>query len=166
MLEITMEQSTIDAGAEAAHYLGMMFEFASGDTEQVISQNDIPLAVKHFAMLRDAVNDLAAKVSSLQKIVDALSYELLPTMFVNQDVQTINVTGVGRATTNVRWSASMPDKQRGMQWLRETGNEGLIITTVNAQTLGAFAKTEALAGRPLPNDAFKVTAKSYISVTG
>ena len=59
----------------------------------------------------------------------------------------------------------MPDKSAGMDWLRVTGNEGLIIETVNAQTLAAFAKTQALAGSPLPDDTFTVGVAPYTSIT-
>ena len=55
----------------------------------------------------------------------------------------------------------MPDKQAGMDWLRTTGNDGLIIETVNAQTLAAFAKTQALAGSPLPDQVFEVGVAPY-----
>jgi hypothetical protein len=41
----------------------------------------------------------------------------------------------------------------------------LIIETVNAQTLGAFAKAETLAGRPLPDHLFKVGTAPFISIT-
>ena len=68
-------------------------------------------------------------------------------------------------TVNQRWVASMPDKSTGMDWLRVTGNEGLIIETVNAQTLAAFAKTQALAGSPLPEDVFTVGVAPYTSIT-
>ena len=56
----------------------------------------------------------------------------------------------------------MLDKDKGMAWLRETGNGGLIIPTVNAGTLSSFAKGETLAGHPLPSDIFKIgTAQAY-----
>jgi hypothetical protein len=59
----------------------------------------------------------------------------------------------------------MKDKTQGMDWLRETGNEGLIIATVNASTLAAFAKTQAIAGDPLPDAVFDVGVAPYTSIT-
>jgi len=153
------------AALDAGEALDDLFKFAEIETGKAIENNDIPLAVQYFDNLRNEVQILEEKVTRLQKCVNTLSYELLPTMFTNQGVRTITVRDVGRVTVNVRWNASMPDKQRGMEWLRKTGNEGLIIETVNAQTLGAFARTEALAGRPLPEDSFKVSAAPYISIT-
>jgi hypothetical protein len=80
-------------------------------------------------------------------------------------VKTITLPDIGRVTVNVRWSASMLNKERGMEWLRETGNDGLIITTVNAQTLSSFAKEMALEGMPLPEELFKVGTAQHISIT-
>jgi len=64
-----------------------------------------------------------------------------------------------------RWSAKILDKVKAFAWLRSTGNEGLILETVNAQTLGAFAKGEVIKGNPLPDDIFQVTASPYTSIT-
>ena len=105
------------------------------------------------------------KLTKLENEVNDLSYNLIPTMFDAQDVKTIKIDDVGRVTVNQRWVASMPDKQAGMDWLRTTGNDGLIIETVNAQTLAAFAKTQALAGSPLPDEVFEVGVAPYVSIT-
>ena len=53
-----------------------------------------------------------------------------------------------------------------MDWLRSTGNSGLIIETVNNHTLSfTFAQAETLAGHPLPEDLFKVGTAQYVSLT-
>jgi hypothetical protein len=153
----------------AADYAGQkldsLLERATQDTNEVVEHNDIPSAVAYFAELRDTVKALSEKMAALQKHVEGLSYELLPTMFQNQNVKTIKIKDVGRVSINDRWSASMLSKERGLDWLRGSGNEGLIIETVNAQTLGAFAKDEVKAGRSLPDDIFKVSATPYVSIT-
>jgi hypothetical protein len=41
----------------------------------------------------------------------------------------------------------------------------MIQETVHPQTLGAFAREETAAGRPLPAEIFRVTAQPYISIT-
>ena len=115
--------------------------------------------------MSDLIDEIAKKTAALKKHIDSLSYEILPTMFGNQNVKTIKIDDVGRVTVNVRWSASMIDKQASMEWLRTSGNEGLIIETVNAQTLGAFAKAETVAGKPLPDHLFKVSTAQHISIT-
>jgi len=159
-----MNFDTETAAQYAAEKLDSMLERAERDTAAAIGGNDIPTAVGHFAKLRDAVRGLQDKMTLLQKHIDMMSQELLPTLFGNQDVKTIKIDNIGTVTINDRWTASMPDRAKGMEWLRETGNEGLIIETVSAQTLGAFAKELALKGDPLPGEVFKVTAVPYVSI--
>jgi hypothetical protein len=84
---------------------------------------------------------------------------------MNQNIKTITIPDLGRCTVNVRWNAIMPDKEAGMQWLRNTGNDGLIIETVNAMTLSSFAKDMALNGMPLPEEVFRVSTAQHISIT-
>ena len=86
-------------------------------------------------------------------------------MFQNQGVKTIKLDDGKRVTVNVRWSASTVDMQKAMEWMRQTGNDGLIIETINARTLTSFAKAETLAGRPLPEELFNVGTAQHISVT-
>lgn len=160
-----MQFDTETAAVYAGMKLDSLFERATRDTSAVIERNDIPTAVTYFAELRDTVKQLAEKVSALQKHVDELSQQQLPTMFQNQNVKTIKVDNVGRVSINDRWSASMLNKERALGWLRGSGNDGLIIETVNAQTLGAFAKEETMAGRSLPDDIFRVSATPYTSIT-
>ena len=160
-----MKFDTKTAAGYAADKLDSLLERAQRDTTEVVQTNDIPTTVAHYAALQDTVDDLKKKLSALQKHVDALSYEVLPTMFSNQDVKTIKLDNVGRVTVNVRWTASMLNKEKGMEWLKTSGNEGLVIETVNAMTLAAFAKSETLAGRPLPDFLFKVGTAQHMSIT-
>ena len=160
-----MQDDTHAAAGSAADTLDAFFDRATRDTQDIVAHNDIPTAVTHFAELRDMVDLVAEKVSALEAHVRLLSYELLPTMMDNQNVKTIKLENIGRVTVNVRWSAMMLNKDQGMQWLRETGNEGLIQETVNAMTLSSFAKAETLAGKPLPEKLFKVGTAQHISIT-
>lgn len=160
-----MKFDTNLAAGYAADKLDSLLERAQRDTTEVVQTNDIPKTVEHFAALQNTVDDLAKKISALKKHVDSLSYEILPTMFGNQNVKTIKLDDIGRVTVNVRWTASMLNKERGMEWLRTSGNEGLIIETVNAMTLASFAKTETLAGKPLPDHLFRVGTAQHMSIT-
>ena len=160
-----MKFDTNLAAGYAADKLDSLLERAQRDTTEVVQTKDIPKTVEHFAALQNTVDDLAKKISALKKHVDSLSYEILPTMFGNQNVKTIKLDDIGRVTVNVRWTASMLNKERGMEWLRTSGNEGLIIETVNAMTLASFAKTETLAGKPLPDHLFRVGTAQHMSIT-
>ena len=160
-----MKFDTKTAAGYAADKLDNLLERAERDTNEIVASNDIPTTVTHYAQLRNVVDDLAKKVSALKKHLDSLDYEILPTMMQNQNVKTITLPDVGRVTVNVRWTASMLNKEKSMEWLRTSGNEGLLIETVNAMTLAAFAKAETLAGRPLPDFLFKVGTAQHISIT-
>ena len=160
-----MEYDTSLAAQYAGTKLDSLINRAHRDTMELVEKADIPLIVKHFAALRTEYRALKDKITKLETEVNDLSYNLIPTMFDAQDVKTIKIDDVGRVTVNQKWAASMPDKEVGMDWLRVTGNEGLIIETVNAQTLAAFAKTQALAGSPLPEEVFTVGVAPYTSIT-
>ena len=160
-----MQFDTKTAAGYAADKLDSLLERATRDTNEVVQTDDISTTVAHYAALRDTVDDLKAKVNALQKHVDSLSYEIIPTLFMNHNVKTITVNDVGRVSINVRWTASMLDKTKGLEWLRTSGNEGVIQETVNAMTLASFAKTETLAGKPLPEHIFKVGTAQHVSIT-
>lgn len=160
-----MDFDTTLSAQYAGTKLDSLVNRAHRDTLKLVDEGDIPSIVKHFAALRTEYRALKDKIEKLEAEVNDLSYNIVPTMFANQGVKTLKLDDVGRVTVNQRWVASMPDKQVGMDWLRTTGNDGLVIETVNAQTLAAFAKTQALAGAPLPDDVFTVGVAPYISIT-
>jgi hypothetical protein len=161
-----MRPETKAIGDAAIARLETLLAKSEQDTVEVIGRNSIPDAVVHFDAYRELVRALQERMTALQKHVDMLSYELLPTMFVNQDVKSINVDNVGLVTIKVRWSAKMLNRARAFEWLRSTGNEGLIIETVNAQTLGAFARVQTETGKPLPSEIFQVSSAPHVSITG
>lgn len=160
-----MRFDTITAATYAAQKLDSLLERASRDTETVIVEGDIVQAVVYFAELRDKIKGLQTQVSALQKHIDSISQDLLPTMFQNQNVKTIKVDNVGRVTVADRWSCSILKPDDAFEFLRKSGNGGMIKPTVHPMTMGAHAKDENVAGRPLPEDLFKVTATPYTSIT-
>jgi hypothetical protein len=160
-----MRDETKVIGDCAVVRLNKLLAEIKADTAQVSQTNDIPATVVHYAYLRNLYDALKACVSALDEHVDSLSYQILPMMMGNQNVQTITLPDVGRVSINVRWSAKMLNKDKGMEWMRQTGNDGLIIETVNSSTLTSFAQAETLAGRPLPEDLFKVGTYQYVSLT-
>lgn len=144
--------------------LNRLLYLIEADTAQIVQTNDIPAIVTHFADVRELHRSLKERISALGEHVNGLSYDTIPTIFTNQNIKTINVVGLGAVTISVRWNATMLNKEKGMEWLRETGNSGLILETVNAQTLGSFAKEETLAGKPLPDNLFKVGTSQLVSI--
>jgi hypothetical protein len=160
-----MKFDTATAADYAGKKLDCLLERATRDTAEAVEHGNIPEAVTYFSELRDTIKDLQTRMSALQSHIDSLSQELIPTMFMNQSVKTIKVENIGRVTINDRWSAKMLNKDACMSWLRGSGNSGLIIETVNSQTLGAFGKNLAMEGKPLPQELFQVGATPYTSIT-
>ena len=72
------------------------------ETTEVVQQGDIPSIAIHFSAFRELTRSLKARVAALEKHVDSLSYEIMPTLFTNANVKTINVIGLGTVTINVR----------------------------------------------------------------
>ena len=155
-----MKQETQVIGDCAVTRLDKLLHDIEQETQAVVQQNDIQTAITHYAAFRDLLDSLKERTSALERHAQSLSYQTLPTMFTNQNVKTINVVGVGRVTINVRWNATMHDKEQGMEWLRATGNGGLIIETVNAGTLTSFARAEALRVTRCPKRSLKSEPRS------
>ena len=160
-----MEYDTSLSAEYVAGNLDKLIERAHRDSLALVDKGEIAPLVTHFAALRSEYDNLKDKLDSLEAEVKDLSYNLIPAAFDSQQVKTINIKGVGRVTVNVRWVASMVAKVRGLEWLRSTGNDGIIIETVNAQTLASFAKEKALAGEPLPEEIFTVAQANHTSIT-
>jgi hypothetical protein len=107
------------------------------------------------------LKEIAADVNSL---ADHLSMDLVPGAMQAAGFTTVNHE-VGRVTIGTRISASMVEKDAAMQWLRDHELGSLIQETVNANTLGAQARSMIEAGEELPVDLFKTTVKPYTSIT-
>jgi hypothetical protein len=134
------------------------------DTDEVISQDHIAV-IKHYDQLRHLTAKIKESREALEQIEMKLSREQVPEALRAHNIRSITVEGVGRVSLGTRWSASMPDKEAGFDWLRNNGHGGIIIETVNAQTLGALAKDLATDGIELPTDTFHTNVMTYTSIT-
>jgi hypothetical protein len=160
-----MKDATKVIGDCAVNRLDTLLADIQAETAEIVVKGDLPQTVVHYAYIRELTDSLKRRTSALEKHCEGLSYETLPTMMTNANVKTINMPDIGRVTVVVRWTAKMLDKVKSMEWLRTSGNEGIIQETVNANTLGAFAKAETLAGKPLPDHLFQVGTAQHISIT-
>jgi hypothetical protein len=121
--------------------------------------------IKHYDQLRQATALIKESREALNQIEEKLSREQVPDLLRSHHIKTITVEGVGRVSIGTRWSASMPDKEAGFEWLRGNGHGGVIQETVNAQTLGALAKELNNDGTELPAPTFTTNIMSYTSIT-
>jgi hypothetical protein len=135
------------------------------ETNEVVSTNDHVKVIKHYDQLRLANALIKESREALGKIEERLSREQIPDVMRAANIRSTTIEGVGRVSLGRRWSASMTDKQEGFNWLRSTGNGGVIQETVNAQTLGALAKELNENGVELPAPIFTTSIMTYTSIT-
>jgi hypothetical protein len=135
------------------------------ETDNVVASGDHIQIIKHYDQLRQANALIKESREALGQIEEKLSREQVPDALRAHNVRTITIEGVGRVSLGTRWSATMPDKESGFDWLRHNGHGGVIIETVNAQTLGALAKELNSEGVELPQPTFTTNIMTYTSIT-
>ena len=135
------------------------------ETKGVVESTDHIAIIKHYDSLRQATALIKESREALQQMEEKLSREQVPEALRAHNIRSITVEGVGRVSLGTRWSASMPDKQAGFEWLRANEHGGVIQETVNAQTLGALAKELNEEGMELPKPTFITNVMSYTSIT-
>jgi hypothetical protein len=134
-------------------------------TAEIVSTNDHIAIIKHYDSLRTINALIKESREALDQIETKMSREYVPDALRAHQIRTITVEGVGRVSLGTRWSASMPDKEAGFEWLRANDHGGVIQETVNAQTLGALAKELNSEGVELPQPTFTTNIMTYTSIT-
>lgn len=160
MYDATLSQLQI-----ALEELRVAQKLVEEDTVKVIASNDHIELVRHYARLRGINELIGVARKSLAIIEDRLSHTEIPDIFREHGLKTITLEDVGRVSIGHRWSCSMIDKAIGMNYLREQGDGGLIIETVNSSTLAAHAKNLNEQGKDLPQDKFTTSIMPYTSIT-
>ena len=117
---------------------------------------DIAKAYFHLKQGYDAI-DLQRK--RIYHVVDMLNKHLIPTQLEKNELDMIRVPEIERSfSPRLQISASLIDKEKGFEWLRETGKEDLIQETVNSSTLASFVRNMILEeGIDPPEDIVKVS---------
>jgi len=136
------------------------------DTKQILAKADIVAIIHHFNDLRLANEEIKIVRNQLEIVENRLSHSEIPDRFKQIGIKNLTIDDVGRVTIGHRWGCSIIDKQVGFNWLREEGHGGIIIETVNASTLAAFAKNMMdTEGKSLPPDKFVTSINPYTSIT-
>jgi len=160
-----MNPSTLDAFIIICTQLQGITGAIRGQTNEVVASNDHIEIIRHYDQLRQVTALIKESREALEQIEMKLSREQVPEALRSQNIRSITVEGVGRVTLGTRWSASMPDKEAGFEWLRANEHGGVIQETVNAQTLGALAKELSAEGTELPAPTFTTNIMTYTSIT-
>ena len=151
--------------AEVCAFLSKLAGDIRDQTDASVTGGDHIAIIKHYNDLRMATALIKESREALAQIEEKLSREQVPEVMRAHNIRTITVEGVGRVSLGTRWSASMPDKAAGFDWLRGNGHGGVIQETVNAQTLGALAKEMNEDGTELPSPTFTTNIMTYTSIT-
>lgn len=106
------------------------------------------------------LHDAAKKIiTRLYHVSNSYDKGIFPAQLEKRDLDMVRVPELGRSfSIRTNTSASMLDKPKAFEWLRDNGHEDMIQETVNAGTLASFARSLQLdEGIDLPDDIFKVT---------
>lgn len=144
---------------------------ANGNLTQRIDElrkgGHLPPVLKFFYHVQAIYEQLDETRKAIYAQLEGMSRNVIPEMMSEQGIKTISLEDIGyRFTVNARLSASIADKAKGYDWLREHGHGDLIQETVNSSSLSAFAKSFiAEKGQDLPPEIFKVSTMRFTSCT-
>ncbi len=160
-----MKTETLAELEQLCHRLVVLTETVRNETAEAIATNDPVQVIKHYDKVRLATASIKEAREALAKIEENLSREQVPSVMRAHNIKSTTIEGVGRVSLGTRWSASIPEKQAGFEWLRANAHGGVIQETVNAQTLGALAKELNEEGLELPAPTFTTNIMTYTSIT-
>lgn len=121
---------------------------------------------KNFFYVKEEYDRMEKARKRIYAVKDTLDKFLLPNVLEANGTDMIRVPEIARSfSIRMMSSASMLDKERGFEWLREQGHGDLIQETVNAGTLSSFFRNLLLEeGIEPPDDIFKVSTYKSMSV--
>lgn len=166
-----MHQKTLEYLEKGVAQLDRIVKLIREETDQVVASGDHIEIIKHFNHVRQANELVKEGRKSLDNMSDHLSRVVVPDTVKDLKERTgekppFNIDGVGRVSVSYRFSCSMIDKDKGIEWLRSEGHGGIVQETVNSSTLASFAKNLLeVDGIELPDDKFKISTSPYTSIT-
>ena len=123
-------------------------------------------AATYYVQFREIFDYLDTVRDKWAAVKEELSVKILPDIFERSKVaQSLTLKSGTRVTILYKTMASMKDKEKAMQWLRDNNMGDLIQPTVNASTLASAAKHMAEENQSLPEEFFTTTIKPTTSVT-
>ena len=96
----------------------------------------------YFVNLKAAYDALEKKRKEIYHALDRINKGVIPERLAEIGTDKVRVPELGMSFYILtKLSASLIDKEKGMEWLRENGGEDLINDTVNASSLSGFVKS-------------------------
>ncbi len=136
-------------------------------TQELFDQNKTGELAPHlvnYQQIKDAYDALDKARKALYHVIDLQNKGVLPERFAALEIDKVRVPQIGRSFYPlVKMSASFVDRDKGYEWLRSVGMEGLITETVNSSALTAHVKDMIdNHGIEPPDDIVKVNTYSTI----
>ena len=129
-----------------------------------LDKTDIPTLCKSYKLLHDNIKTLETVCEILSKLGTKLSHEIIPAAIESNGFDSVTVGGFVYSI-GVRTFASLPDQDKGFEWLRNNGYEMLIKENVNSRTLsGAMKEYVEEKGLNPPEDIVKIHRQQYTSI--
>lgn len=113
----------------------------------------IPSLGKELAEIKKKLEQLNEEMEPLKKREYVIEKTLLPELMMDQDIQSVNIEGVGGIYKKVDAFVNVKKENEDsfFEWLVANGESDLIKATVHPSTLKAWAKARLLEGHALPD---------------
>lgn len=128
---------------------------------------DVPDLLRQYWLMTDKYEKLDLERKAMNALLESISRQTVPEIMDDEGVKSIALEDIRRRFgVSTRASCSMIEPDGGKQWLRDNGHGALIMETVNASTLSAFAKSQLQEfGVELPPGFFRMSQMRYTSIT-
>lgn len=162
-------KNTTDKLEDVAKRISKEIEELAAWAEEATDKQSIPPQdiARGLFFIKDAHKALDGVAKQLYHVKDKLEKHTLPTRLESMDLDQIRIPDIARSfSVQDKMSASFLDKEKGFEWLRETGQGDLIQETVNAGTLTSFVRNMIVdEGLEPPDDIVKVSTYKTISIS-
>lgn len=164
MNELPTAQLIAEQADRITDHLAKLTALCEMKLAQAINAADYKEAFAVFYATNEANKSLDAARKALGAAYERMNKQTIPELFETLGTDMYRVPELERSFYPlVQTSASMVDKDAGMEWLRENGGSELIQPTVNASTLKSFL-SELLSeeGVEPPADLIKVSSYTIV----
>ena len=109
--------------------------------------------------IQDKKEALEEELKEINKSFDEVRLKQIPELMESLQLRTATFDGLGRVqlASDIYASTREGQKAAAMQWLRDTGYEGMISETYNASSLKALFRRMLGDGIDIPDEMFSVT---------
>jgi hypothetical protein len=157
----------IDQANKACEYLERVVPVIADEVNTLGTTTDLDVSCQTFADVRALKERAEGILKSINAIEKYMQDDLIPLqMDATHTVSPYNhAVGQFKKTTRVSASIIKDVKDEAWSWLRRNKLGSLIIETVNAQTLGATARSMLEKGQELPSNLFTTSTHTYVAFT-